>query len=157
MFFWLAGFIVLITMLLTISDIFSRFVLNKPFAFTFELTEIMLILVTFLGFSYVAAINRHIDVDILVPRFPLRVQGAIGAFNALFGIGLFSLISWQTAIRAMQAWQENLHTEILKLSMTPFIFIVSLGSFLLCLELVIVFAGSLSEVIKGRRSHLYLE
>ena len=156
-FFWIAGLIVLVTMLLTVSDIFSRFVLNKPFAFTFELTELMMIIVTFLGLGYITAINRQIDVDILVPRLPLRVQGAIGAFNALLGIGLFSLIAWQTAIRALQVWQENLCTEILKLTMTPVIFIVSLGSLLLCLELVIVLIGSLGEAVKGRQGHFYLE
>jgi len=149
--------ITVVIMLLTTADVLSRHFFNRPIAFTFELTEIMMILVTFLGLGYVTAKNRHIEVDILVPKLPIRLQGIIGAFNSLLGIGIFALIAWKTAERASQMLRTGEITEILGLPMAPAIFIVSIGSILLCMELIVVFAGSIGEAVKGTRNHFYIE
>lgn len=133
---------------LTTFDVLSRSILNKPLVYTFELTEIMMILLGFLGLGYVTAKGKHIEVDIVVPRLPLRAQWIISAFNAFWGAGVFSLIAWRTAKRAMEMWHAGECTMILQLPMAPSIFVVSLSSLIMCLELIIVLVDSVRKTIR---------
>ncbi len=151
-FFWVAMTLVGLGMLLISIDVLSRKLLNRPFAFTFELTEIMLLLVGFLGLGYVTSKKRHIAVDILVPKLPDRVQDVIMSFNSVAAIFLFGLISWQTWITAAEMWHRGDMTEILKLSIAPFIFIVSIGSSLMCIEWLIIFVRLLKNAVTGKDS-----
>jgi TRAP-type C4-dicarboxylate transport system permease small subunit len=134
---------------LSCVDALSRKFLNHPFTFTYELTEIMMVLVTFLGLGYITSKDGHIEVDILVPRLPFRTQNIIRAFNAFVGIGIFSLISWQAFIAAIQMITKGNVTEILRLSLTPFIIVVSVGALWMCLELLIMLVCSIKNAIRG--------
>ena len=62
----LAGIVVLAIMGVTVVDVIGRYLLNRPLAGSFEITQLLLVLVIFAGLPAVCASDSHIRVDILL-------------------------------------------------------------------------------------------
>ncbi|WP_436643289.1 TRAP transporter small permease [Microbaculum sp. FT89] len=61
-----AGVVVLAIMGVTVVDVFGRYVLNRPLAGSFEITQLLLVLVIFAGLPAVCAAGSHVRVDVLL-------------------------------------------------------------------------------------------
>jgi len=61
-------------------QVFTRFVLRSPSAFTDELARYLLIWVSLLGGAYTAGQRMHLAIDLLPTRLTGRARHALGAF-----------------------------------------------------------------------------
>ena len=139
--------------LLTTTDVASRFALNKPFTGTVDITTIMMVTLCWLGMAWATATKRHITVDLLVPKLPARAQAIIEGFNLVGSLVLLCLITWVAAVYAWETWQVKTTFEILPISEAPFRFLVCIGAFMASIELVFSLVEHLTtKRVKGSGS-----
>ena len=129
-------------MLLTVTDVFLRWVFNSPITGTTEITEFMMVIVVFPALAYCALSRRHIQVDLLVSHLPPRVQIIIDVLTLLIALGIYVIITWQTFLESMDV---RTTTALLNLSQAPFYWVLSISLTLFCLSIV---ALLIEEIIK---------
>ena len=73
-------------------EVFSRYVLNEPTFWAFELGYMVMGAHFLIGFAYTLREREHVRVDILYARFSARTQALIDAFTYL--VLLLPLAAW---------------------------------------------------------------
>lgn len=135
-------------MFLTMADVILRYVFTMPITGSFDLTELLMVILIVFGVAHCGFIREHVKVDLVLARFPKRVQAIIDSVTAFLGFGLFVMISWQSFVYVKILIDSGLATNILKIPMFPFVGLVGLGSAVYTLILLVHFLESLSEAVK---------
>jgi TRAP-type transport system small permease protein len=120
------GWVVFLLMLYTVADVVLRYVFNRPFSGSIEVTEFAMSAIVFLGIAYCGWVGGHVAVDILErpledPR--LRFVGVTLTF--ISGL-LFVAIAWLTFDEALGTMSRV--SNMMRWPHYPFQFIVALGS-----------------------------
>lgn len=116
--------------LLIVLEIVRRYIFNRPLAYTVELVEMGLSIIVFLAIAVCTVERGHINIDILLKRFPRRAQAAINSFFYLLCAGVFGLIAWRSVVYAMQLQSISQVSMILKLPYYPFVLVIALCALL---------------------------
>jgi C4-dicarboxylate transporter, DctQ subunit len=80
--------------LLTIGNVFSRTVFSYSLAFAEELSEFLIIFVTFIGLSYAASKGRHIRMTALYDQLSPKLQKVMMIVIAGSTCALMFLLAW---------------------------------------------------------------
>ena len=89
-------------MIIVFSDVVMRYVFNKPFSWAYDLISLYIMAgVFFLSLSGTYAVNGHISVDILLPRFSAAIQRLCIIISNLVGLAIFIPITWLGYQRAL--------------------------------------------------------
>lgn len=140
-----------VMMFLTAADVILRYVLNRPVTGAYELTEFMMAVVVAFGLAYTQLKKGHIIIEIVISRFPPRVQAVINSITCAVFLGLFALIAWRTIIRAESLRVGGFVSGALGIPTFPFVYLVALGSIILCLILIVNLLEYLAQVAEGKR------
>jgi len=100
----LATILLFAMMLLTSLDVVGR-LLIRPIHGTHELTYLGLAVMVFISLGFTQGAKGHISVDVIVNRFPQRVQAIFDTISYLSALVIVSLMAWQTyefALRKMK-------------------------------------------------------
>lgn len=138
-FIFVAGTFMVAMILITCTNIFSRLVW-VPVKGTFELMGFFGAVVTAFALGYTQAKKAHISVDILVNRFPKRVQKFLNGINCVICMIFFALGGWQIVKLANTLRTSGEVTETLRIIYYPFTYGVALGCFLLSLVMLVELA-----------------
>ena len=128
-------------MLLTVADVVLRWIFNAPIIGTTEITESMMACIAFFAMAWCAAEKSHLKVDLVVDRFPARVQGVFDTLTTLAGLCLVALFAWRSFLEGMAVQELNLISSLIKIPAYPFYYVIAAGCALLC----VVMAGQLSQ------------
>lgn len=143
------GSVVLMLMMLTVFiDVFLRYIFNSPVVGSVEIVEIMMVLVVALGIAHTGINRGHISVDLLVSKFPPRVQAIIDIFNFLVATIIFSIMSWKTALQAIVAGSRNVTTTVLEVPIYPFVWTLSICTGLLSLIFLLQCFETIIKMVK---------
>lgn len=140
--------VLLLMMFLTVGDVVGRYFFLFPISGTFELTNFMLALVVFFAIGYTQVRRGHISIDVVVSRFSPRAQAIIDSITYLFSLGLFSLVTWQSAVHANRLFEGHNVSGVLSLPIYPFVIAVGVGSLLFCLVLLVDLLSSLAKAVQ---------
>jgi TRAP-type C4-dicarboxylate transport system permease small subunit len=135
-------------MLLTVGDVFLRFVFNKPILGSVEMTEYLMVGTGFLGIAWCAVKGGHVGVDLIVGHLPPRVQAVIDSVTCLLSLGVVPLVAWQNFLQANYAKAENVQSDLLDIPAYPFYLIVGISYTLLFLVLINTFGQSVAKAVK---------
>lgn len=123
-----AGAVLLGLMAVVLFDVLMRYVLRLPFLGGFELTEMMMVLIVFLGLPYCAATQGHVSVDVFArfldrPRLrwilaPIHLAGAV----------LLIVMAWQAAVYALDSAERGEASQMLKVPDWPFQAVAALSA-----------------------------
>lgn len=141
-----------VIMVLVVTDVFMRYAVNRPFAFTYDLIGLYLLAgVFFLTLSDALREHAHVGVDILVSRLPLVGRRLSEIVTALTGLFVFALISKAGFARALENFQDN---DVLagaipwptwvSAALVPF------GCGVLVLRLLLQLIGNLASLVANR-------
>lgn len=130
-------------MLLDTVDVILRKFFNSPILGAHEITGFMLVILVFMNEAYTLLNDGHTVIDIVTEKLPLAVQALLRSITYLFSIFIVGLITWQSAIYGYEKWRQGVTIATIPLKTYPFVFVVSLGSCMLCLALVGSFLKSL--------------
>jgi TRAP-type C4-dicarboxylate transport system permease small subunit len=141
-----------VIMMLVVADVFMRYVVNRPFAFTYDLIGLYLLAgVFFLTLSDALREHAHVGVDILLHRFSPAGRRLSEIVTALVGLFVFILISKLGFDRALDNFQQNdvLAGAIpwptwISAALVPF------GCGVLVLRLALQLIGNVLSLVSGR-------
>ncbi|RJF76995.1 TRAP transporter small permease [Rhodopseudomonas palustris] len=141
-----------VIMMLVVADVFMRYVLNRPFSFTYDLIGLYLMAgVFFLTLSDALREHVHVGVDILVPRFSPAGRRLAEIVTALTGLFVFALLCKVGFDRALDNFEQNdvLSGAIpwptwISAALVPF------GCGVLVLRLLLMLAGHAASLVTGR-------
>ncbi len=120
-----AAVLIFALMMLTLFDVVGRNILNHPVRGATELTEIGLVLLSFLLFPIVAVQQRHIVADV-ADVFQSRILDALQLLlTAGLGSWFFALIAWRIWLMAERSARYHDVTASLGIGIAPILYIVA--------------------------------
>src|SRR5690606_38990345 len=90
------GVMLLGLMGLVAFDVVMRYVLRLPFLGAYEMTELAMALIVFLGLPYCAATGGHVVVDVFGPVLDRPSMRWLNALLPLAGAALTAIMAWET-------------------------------------------------------------
>jgi TRAP-type C4-dicarboxylate transport system permease small subunit len=122
---WLSAGGVFLMMVVAFVDVVGRKFLDQPLRGSVELTELLMLMVVFIGVALVSHDRNHVQLDLLDSAVPVRWQ-ALRERAGEFLSGLIMLgAGWLALTRALQAGREGELTALLRISMAPAFAIVA--------------------------------
>jgi TRAP-type C4-dicarboxylate transport system permease small subunit len=112
-------------MLLTFADVVGRYLLNRPIRGAFEVTELALLVLIFAGLPLVSHADEHVTMDFidrLLPAAALRLL--VRAVHAGCAALMFFL-TWQVWIKAQRISSYADTTDVLRISIGPFVYFMA--------------------------------
>lgn len=102
---------------ITLVDVVGRNFFSSPFAPATELTEVALVVITFLLYPQIAFRDEHITVDLLdvvMPAWARRIQFVV---SGLLGALLFGVLAWRLGVQADRLYGYGEITAVLKIEL----------------------------------------
>ena len=141
------GILALMVILIT-TDVVLRYFFNRPIKGTYELIEFMLVAMVYLGLAYTQTKKNHISVTLLTEKLPPRVLSVVHSATHLLCLGIFALITWRGMVQAEALRANGTTSDLLLIPSYPFMWVVVLGSALLCVIFLRDFLNAVTDVIK---------
>jgi C4-dicarboxylate transporter DctM subunit len=144
--------IILLMMVLTVADVFLRYLFSKPIPWNFDLQILLIVGVVYLGIAYVQIHRRHIRIDLVSSRLSENSQLWLQLFSDIIFFGFSALIAWQMSLETWDAWVIKDYLEsITRLPLWPAKGALTLGIGLLSLNLVINIYNDIRALAQSRK------
>ena len=130
------AFLILLMLLIT-ADVLLRALLKWPILGTNELSEFMMIIVVYLAIAYTQHKKSHVSVDLLITRFPKKVQAIVDSVTYFLGFSLCTLIAWQAFVDVGRLRDIGRVSDILSIPVAPFQLVMAIGFVVFCLVLLL--------------------
>jgi TRAP-type C4-dicarboxylate transport system permease small subunit len=138
-------------MMLTVADVFGRYVLSNPIKGTWELVGFMLVAAGGWGMGYCQIRKGHIRVDFLLSRFPEKIRAVLTILANFLGLVAFSLLCWRCVLYAQYylSIKTGNATDTLHIPLYPFVLVLAVGAGMLALVILFDLIHSIAKV-KGK-------
>jgi TRAP-type C4-dicarboxylate transport system permease small subunit len=99
MMFWMARFAILAMMILTCSDVFLRYLFNRPIIGTYDL--VCLLGAILIGFSIprTSLDKGHIIMEFLIDKLPGRAQNIFNFLTRCLAVAVFGIFGWNLILK----------------------------------------------------------
>jgi len=134
--------IFMLLMFLGAGDVIGRFFFSRPITGAYELSTMMMGAIVLLGWAYTQRQGGHVAVELFYNKFPPLFKRAAALFSQILSLGLFAIITYKSWGVAMSHTLEGRSFQTLDLASGPFHFLVPIGGFLICLEIILGFFAS---------------
>jgi len=134
-------------MLLTASDVTLR-QFKIPIMGTDDITAFLMAILVSFGLAYCALRKGHVQVELIVERLPIRVQAIIDTVTTLLGLGLCTLITWQSFVNMVSVYTSGATSWTLNIIVFPFAGLVAFGFAWFTLVLLADFLNAIVRVVK---------
>jgi len=147
---YIAGWLVLLMMLLVLVEVFSRYVFNRPLMVANEFGSYLLVAVSYLAAAYAWKEKGHVRITVLVSRLPARVSSWLRLITMLlalvvaFGLSQSAYSYLQTSFRLGMASGSWLHFPLQGPHMT-----LMIGFTLLSLILMVEVTRAIKKLRRG--------
>jgi len=113
-------------MVLTFFDVVGRYLLNRPIRGAFEITELGLLVLIFAGLPLVSHADEHVTMDFIDRILPQRFARAwIRVVHTICAAIMFFL-AWQVWIKANRIASYSDTTDVLRITIGPFVYFMAL-------------------------------
>lgn len=117
-------------------DVLMRYGLRLPFLGAYEMTELAMALIVFLGLPYCAVTGGHVAVDVLGPWLDRPAFRWLNLLMPLAGAALTAVMAWQSLKYAFESRARGDATNMMKIDLFPFQLIAGLSLALFCAVLL---------------------
>jgi TRAP-type C4-dicarboxylate transport system permease small subunit len=138
---------VLVMMFLTTLDVGGRFFFSNPIPGTIESSEFMLAVFGLMGLAYTHGRGANVKVTMLTRRFPGPIAFFLNLITGLLGFQIISMVSWYAIVMAIEEFHNGTTTDRLAIPVYPLYVLLSIGAFLLALEILI----NIVDALRGLR------
>ena len=135
-------------MLLTVADVFMRYVFNRPILGTTEITQFMMVTLAFFMAVWCTMLKAHIKVDLMSKYIPPMAQTISESIYIFLGLGLYSLISWQIFLTAGDKRLIGQLSEILDIPVYPFYLMAAIACGIVALMLLMHMVQDIVQAMK---------
>ncbi|MDO5658631.1 MAG: TRAP transporter small permease [Paracoccus sp. (in: a-proteobacteria)] len=118
---------VLIMLMITVTcvDVVGRYLLNRPFAGAFELTQVLLAALVFAALPLTSADGGHVEVDLVLHMVPRRVQRLLGRLAGIVSAIVLAYFAWRLAKIGLKQWGDGTRTPSLTLPLAPLAYLAA--------------------------------
>ena len=135
LFAFLAGVIIIFMMMSVCAGVVMRYFFNQPLVWEVEVNEVALLFVTFLGTAWVLKREGHVKMEIVVDRLSPRSQNVVDVFTSTISAILLLFFVWYGTLVTWDHFQRGLYqATALSIPNAAVLFIIPVGSFLLCIQ-----------------------
>lgn len=141
-------------MVLIFIDVVCRKAFNTPIKGTYELVEFGMLIMIVLALAYTQMMKGHISVELIVEKFPKRVQAILEVFTNLICLGFWGAIAYQGFFQASEQVKKGITSANLMIPLWPFVIVLAVGC--VCFSIVI-FSDVLRSLRLATASKAYLD
>ncbi len=132
-------------------DAVLRYAFNRPIVGVLEGVELLLVFAVFASLARTQAEGGHIAIGVLTERLGARGRAGLQIITRLLGLSLFATMTWASGGMAWRSWQmDEFSAGIIAFPVYPSRIMVTLGCFLLCLQLLFELAEAVATVRTSR-------
>lgn len=139
----LAAVAIAAMMMFTIADIVMKNMFNQPIKGTFELVELMLVLVVFLGFAEVFRSDANISVDVVDYGVSEKVRRLLKIFGATASLVFLLLMFWAMVAPAWDTVKYPQWTQELGLPIYAYWAVIIVGTILTIIAAAVALVSQL--------------
>lgn len=133
-------------MLLTTGDVVGRKFFAKTIPGAFEISQYLLAVFILLGLAYTQQVKGHVGVDFLISKFSPRGRAFCEILTTLLSLFIIAILVYEGWVEGIK---EKTVSDMLRIPQYPFRLLVSIGGFLLWLELLIDLVESAKKLKRG--------
>jgi len=145
----IASIALALLMLLTVADVFGRYLLNTPLSGTFELTEMSMVLIVFLALGLAQHHGEHISLDLAYNYFPSWLKKGTDMIVDLVNLAVVALITWQLYRYSIRMSDGNYTTAVLQIPIHPFVLVAVVGAATYALAITAGVVRSIRKLWRG--------
>jgi len=120
-----ASALLMMMMVLTFADVVARYLINRPIRGGFEITELTLLVLIFAGLPLVSHADEHVTMDFIDRLLPPRLRVPwVRVMHAVCAAIMFFL-AWQVWIKATRIASYSDTTEVLSITIGPFVYFMA--------------------------------
>lgn len=117
-------------------DILSSKIFNKPITAAVDFMSLLAAIVASFSLAQTIKANRHIEVEFIVTKLPIRLRKFFNVISSLFSMCFFILVAWKSFVYA-----RNLHvlgeaTLTQHIPIAPFVY----GMGVACIPAILIYA-----------------
>ncbi len=112
-------------MIVTVVDVCGRYFFSSPIKAAFELGQIGMALIVFVGLPLITAREEHIIAGVLHERLPRRLESARRLFIDLFCATVTAVLAWRLFILGGELAARGAVTWFLRLPQSPLAYLTS--------------------------------
>ncbi|MFC1938339.1 TRAP transporter small permease [Chloroflexota bacterium] len=144
---WFSGCVLLALLMLAITyDVMVRYFFKHVTMWVFELSEISILYMTFLGTAYLLKEEAHVKMDMVLNRLNPRTQALINLITSIPVAIVCLIVSWYGIEVTWDYYQQgNYSLGLLRLPLWPIIVIVPVGFLLLSIQFLRRIYGNLGK------------
>jgi len=141
----LAGVCFFSVMALVLANIILRNVFRMPILGTVELVG--LLTVTGLGFALANCemLGGNIAMDVLMEKLSWKTQKVFAVIMYSIALGFWAIVVWRVFVYADTSFVNGRVTSTISIPLSPFIFILGINVFFLCIVLVYKLIGYIND------------
>ena len=117
-----ASALLLAMMALTFVDVVARYLFNRPIRGAFEITELILLVLIFAGLPLVSHADEHVTMDFIDRMLPPRALKVLVRVVHALVAALFFFLTWQMWIKAGRIAGYGDTTDVLRITVGPFVY-----------------------------------
>ena len=102
-----------ILMLLVFHEVVVRYLFNSPTQFSVELSEYLLVLISFMCASWILREDRHVRMLALVNIFPEKAQLFLNISSSMLVAVFSSVLTWKGGQTVIMAYTGSYHSSSL--------------------------------------------
>jgi TRAP-type C4-dicarboxylate transport system permease small subunit len=102
---WVAAAALVILMMVTVLDVFMRYLFNRPIRSSLDTVEVMLLVFVFNGMAAAFFNRRHIVIDLLDSVLGGQMTGVLIRIADFLSVLCLGLLVWAMLLPASQAYQ----------------------------------------------------
>ncbi|MGF7159277.1 TRAP-type C4-dicarboxylate transport system permease small subunit [Rhodoligotrophos appendicifer] len=141
----IASAFLFLMMMITLVDVIGRQVFNHPIAGGTEITEITLVVITFLVYPIIAFRRKHITVDIVDTVLGPRARMVQRVVTGLLGAFIFACLAWRLWILGDRSASYGDTTAYLLIPIGPVFWFMSIMSALTALAFIALMFSSAGD------------
>jgi TRAP-type C4-dicarboxylate transport system permease small subunit len=122
---------------ITATNVFGRYILKKPLLGEVDMVELGMAVFGGIAMFIAATQRHHVGVDVLVVRFPPRIQLILGRIASLLGFITLAVLAVGVFLNGLGTLENGSTTDTLRVPQGPFETLFSVFIFLFCLTLLI--------------------
>ena len=134
---FLAGLLLLFIIFSICYEVLMRYFLVRPSTWSVEITEYILLYITFLGAPWLLKQKGHVKVDVVLNMLNIRTQRILNLTTSLLGALICLVLFWFGVLTTMDHFMRKIPV-IKSLEVPKYILlaVIPLGSLLLCIQFI---------------------
>ena len=129
----IAGVLLFCMMSVTFVDVVLRYLFNAPLRGSFEVTELMLVVLIFAALPLVSRHEEHVVMDFLDRYLGPRIYRALRALEHVVCAAVMSGLGWLLWQKAGKLAAYGDTTSVLRIELAPFVYAIALLLFVTAL------------------------